>query len=336
MSANTIWHGGESDFPAGGSGRQKLGHAVKCAAMAASLDEWQPWQFRLDHNHVELSADASPASADPDGRELMVRCGTALFHLKLALKRFGCLGRVELFPEFGQPGLVARVHCGFSPDCGAQEVALFEAMSRNPNSSAAWNQAPVSESLFGRFEGAMAGEKAWLEFSQCKSSRNRLLEFAEFGVKAPVTGNPPETSPGSSRVAQWTKPLLTFIVRTGDSGQVSVEPAGPRAEQMEMLAVIKTKTDDKHGWLATGQALARVRLQARVSEISLQVFDQAFRSRYVREELRTSIGHKGFAQVLIGFGSHPAAWADTSLAQQAAIREDAPDTAFPSRSRTGG
>jgi hypothetical protein len=302
--------------------------------MAAAMDEWQPWQFRLDNNHVELSADASPAAADPDGRELMIRCGTALFHLKLALKRFGCLGRVELFPEFGQAGLVARVHCGFSPDCGAQEIALFEAMSRDRNSSASWNKTPVSESVFGRFEGAMAGEKAWLEFSQSNSSRNRLLEFAEFGVKAPATGNAPETSTGNSRVAQWTRPLLTFIVRTGDSGQVSVEPAGPRAEQMEMLAVVKTKTDDKHGWLATGQAMARVRLQARVSEISLQIFDQAFRSRYVREELRTSIGHKGFAQVLIGFGSHPAAWAASPPASQPVNREGDPGAAIPLRFRS--
>jgi len=340
MNANTTWNSIESDFPTGGSGRQKLGHAVKCAALAVSMDDWQPWQFRLDNNHVELSADASPMSGaadpDPDGRESMIRCGAALFHLKLALKRFGCLGRVELFPEFSQAGLVARIHCGFSPDCGTQEVKLFEAMARDRNSSASWNKDPVSASIFGRFEGAPAGEKAWLEFSQCKSSRNRLLEFAEFGVKAPAMASPPETSMGNSRVAQWTRPLLTFIVRGNEAERITVEPAGLRAEQMALLAVIKTKTDDKHGWLATGHAIARVKLQARVSEISSQVFDQAFRSRQVREELRTSIGHKGFAQAIIGFGSYPATWADTSLAQQAAIREDAPDTAFLSRFRMGG
>ena len=336
MSANTFWDGGKSDFPAGGSVRQKLGHAMKCAGMAVAMDEWQPWQFRLDDTHVELSADAGTVSemVDPDGREFMIRCGEALFHLKLALKRFGCLGQVELFPDFDQAGLVARIHCGSSPDGGAREVALFEAMVRDQNPFTSWNEAPVSESMFELFEGAMAGEKAWLEFSQCTSSRNRLLEFAEWGVKTPPAGNQPETLMGHSRMAQWTRPLLTFIVRGNEAESLTVEPAGRRAEQMAALAVIKTKTDDKHGWLATGQAMARVRLQARVSEIASHVFDQAFRSRYVREELRTSIGHKGFAQAIIGFGSHPAAWAASPLAQQLDSRESEPGAAVPWRFRT--
>ena len=335
MSANTAWNGSESDFPAGGSVRQKLGHAVKCAGMAVSLDEWQSWQFRLADNQVELLADAGLVSeaVDPDGRELMIRCGAALFHLKLALKRFGCLGQVELFPEFDQSGLVARIHRGFSPDCGAQEVALFEAMARGRNAFASWNEAPVSEAAFELFESAMAGAKAWLEFSQCASSRNRLLEFAALGVKAPTPGNQPEAPPGNSRVAQWTRPLLTFIVRTGEAGPITVEAAGTRADQMAMLAVIKTKTDDKHGWLATGQAMARARLQARVSGISSQVFDQAFRSRYVREELRTSIGHKGFAQAIIGFGTNPATWTAVAPAWQSAGHDVVLEPAIPLRFR---
>ena len=338
MSANTVWNGGESDFPAGGSVRQKLGHAVKCAALAASMAEWRPWQFRLDDNHVELSADTSLASeaVDPEGRELMIRCGAALFHLKLALKRFGCLGQVELFPDLDRPGLVARVHYGFSPVCGAQEIAQFEAMIRGPDPFSSRNETPVSESIFELFENVVAGEKAWLEFSQCESSRNRLLEFAEAGIKTPIPENRLEPPARHARIAQWTRPLLTFIVRGNEEESVTVEPAGRRAEQMAALAVIKTKTDDNHGWLAAGRALARVRLQARASEISSHVFDQAFRSRYVREELRTSIGRKGFGQAMIGFGLNPSAWAATSLAQQPAIRKAAPDNAYPPRFRIDG
>jgi hypothetical protein len=186
------------------------------------------------------------------------------------------------------------------------------------------------------FQGAVAGEKAWLEFAWSESSRTRLLELSEWGVGMPAAGHPAGTLPANSRMTRWTRPLLTFIVRGNEAESLTVEPAGRRAEQATALAVIKTKTDDKHGWLATGQALARLRLQARVSEVSSQVFDQAFRSRHVREELRTSIGHKGFAQAIIGFGWNPAAWTDTTLAQPAVIREDAPDVAFPSRFRMDG
>ena len=338
MSANSVWNGGESDFPAGGSVRQKLGYAVKCAAMAVSMDEWQPWQFRLGDHQVELSAQVGPGSEtmDPDGRELMVRCGAILFHLKLTLKRFGCLGRVELFPNLDRPGLVARIHGGCSPACGAQEAALFEAMTRGQDGLASWTEAPVDESRLEMFQGAMAGEKAWLEFARSESSRNRLLAFSESGASAPATRHPAGALSANLRVTQWTRPLLTFIVRGNEAESLTVEPAGRRAEQMAALAVIKTKTDDKHGWLAAGQAMARLRLLARVSEVSSQVYDQAFRSRHVREELRTSIGHKGFAQAIIGFGLNLEAWTDTSLAQPAVIRDDASDAVFPSRFRMGG
>jgi len=328
MSANTFWDGGETDFPTSGSVRQKLGHAVKCATMTAAMDEWQPWQFHPDDNHVELSADMDPESesVDPDGRELMIRCGEALFHLKLALRCFGCLGRVELFPKFDQAGLVARVHGGISSDCGARDLVLFEAMTRGQGNLMSWNERPARESIVEIFKGAMAGEKAWLEFSQCESSRNRLVTFAEFGSKSPMAGHEREVRALDSRVALWTKPLFTFIVRGNEAESITVEPVSRRAEQMTALAVIKTKTDDKHGWLAAGQAMARIRLQARASEISSQVFDQSFRSRYVREELRTSIGHKGFGQAIIGFGSQPAVPQPAGFAASLGA-------AIPSRSR---
>ncbi len=333
MSANTFWNVAGTGFPAEGSARQKLGHALKCATLAAPMDEWQPWQFRLVDDRVELVADASraPETIDPDGRELMIQCGAALFHLKLALKRFGSLGRVELFPNLDRPGLVARVYCGYGRDGGAREVALFEAMCRGREPSASRGGAPVSESVLEMFQGAVAGEKAWLEFSQCESSRDRLLALAEPGGGMLIAGHAREAASGNSRVAQWTRPLLTFIVRTGDSGKITVESGRRRAEEMAVLAVIKTKTDDRQGWLAAGQATARVALQSRVSETALQVFDQACRSRHIREELRTSIGHKGFAQAIIGFGSPRSAWMALPAPEQSACRESEPHAIFPMR-----
>jgi hypothetical protein len=70
------------------------------------------------------------------------------------------------------------------------------------------------------------------------------------------------------------------------------------------LAVLKTKTDDKHGWLAAGQAMARAILQAQALGLSWSFFNHAIRSRDARTELRTGIGHKGFVQAILRFGSH--------------------------------
>jgi hypothetical protein len=71
------------------------------------------------------------------------------------------------------------------------------------------------------------------------------------------------------------------------------------------LAVVKTKTDDKHGWLEAGQTLARAVLQARALGVPC-AFLNPIRRREAREALRMGVGHKGFAQVILRFGSQTA------------------------------
>jgi hypothetical protein len=218
-----------------------------------------------------------------------------------------------------------------SPSGATQEMALFEAMARKRNKSTSWSEPPVSESVLGTLQSAATGEKAWLEFSQCESSRERLVALAESGARTPTVAGYRVTRPGHSRVAQWTRPLLTFVVGASDSKKFTVEPGQKRANEMAALAVIKTKTDDKHGWLATGESMARARLQARASEISSQIFDQAFQNRRIREVLRVSIGRKGFVQGIIGFGLQPAHWTVAASEQTMAGDMFEPDTDFASR-----
>jgi hypothetical protein len=72
---------------------------------------------------------------------------------------------------------------------------------------------------------------------------------------------------------------------------------------MMALAVVKTKTDDKHGWLEAGQTMARTILQAQALGLSWGFYDPV-RRREAREALRLGVGHKGFAQVILQFGGH--------------------------------
>src|ERR1017187_5201736 len=107
MSASSILNISEAGFPANDLPREKLMFALKYAALAPTESGWLPWHFRMADSHLELLAKNSPAreEADPDRREFMIGCGSALQYLKLALKHFGCLGRVAVFPDLGQPAL---------------------------------------------------------------------------------------------------------------------------------------------------------------------------------------------------------------------------------------
>ncbi|HVF09946.1 MAG TPA: hypothetical protein VNA16_04040, partial [Abditibacteriaceae bacterium] len=54
---------------------------------------------------------------DPGDRELIMSCGAALLHLRVALKYFGYTGIVETFPDLDNEDLLARVALG--SDCVA-------------------------------------------------------------------------------------------------------------------------------------------------------------------------------------------------------------------------
>ena len=60
---------------------------VATASRAPSLHNSQPWRFRIRPDVIELLADPERrlAVADPDGREMRIACGAALFNLRLGL-----------------------------------------------------------------------------------------------------------------------------------------------------------------------------------------------------------------------------------------------------------
>lgn len=308
MSASATWTVAEADFPATGSPRDRLGFALKYAALAPTGLNWQPWEFRLTETALELFAkdDASLQSPDPDGRELLIGCGAALHHLNLALKHFGCLGRKEFFPDLDQPVLVARIHFGFSRERNVQEKLLFEAMIQRRQNPSSLGESPVSEMTLTALTHAVAGERGWLEFAQSQTSRQRVIEIIQAHEQQTITfdrsrAQPTnEAMPGST--SRWPRPLFAFGGRKTDAPITITAPPGKIPIPTATLAVVKTKTDDKHGWVAAGQTMARAILQAQALGLSWSFFNPV-RRRETREALRIGIGHKGFAQTILRIGS---------------------------------
>jgi len=278
----------EADFPANGSLKQKLVFALKFASLAPTESGWQPWYFRVENTHVELMAKKNPAmeTADPERRGFMIGCGTALLYLKLALKHFGLLGRVSLFPDLGEPLLVARVHFGNCRERDPREQLLFKAITGSRINVSPLGETPVSETMLSALSHAAAGERGWLDFVQSETSRQQVLKITLFGEE---------------RGSGFTGPLFPPGEHSEDSWRMSVAPVRPPWAPAATLAIVKTKTDDKHGWLEAGQTMGRTVLQAQSLGLSWAFFNPV-RRREAREALRLGIGHKGFAQVILRFG----------------------------------
>ena len=88
---------GSGDVP-GGDGRARPLGAQQAAR-----------QFRVHENGLTCSPTAgrSARTIDPDGREMLISCGGALFGLRLGLRHLGYQTTVELLPDPGHPSLLA-------------------------------------------------------------------------------------------------------------------------------------------------------------------------------------------------------------------------------------
>jgi hypothetical protein len=74
----------------------------------------QPWSFTADGRMISLYADLGRGLpvADPDGREMMISCGAALFNARLALRSLGYVPQTSVLPDPAEPALVARLRWG--------------------------------------------------------------------------------------------------------------------------------------------------------------------------------------------------------------------------------
>jgi nitroreductase len=82
---------------------------ITLALRAPSIHNSQPWRWVLGDNSVHLFVDPDRqlAITDPDSRDLLVSCGAALHHLRVAFAAVGWATTVHRLPNPAQPDHLA-------------------------------------------------------------------------------------------------------------------------------------------------------------------------------------------------------------------------------------
>ena len=112
---------------------EALRAVVELACLAPSIHNTQPWTWRLRDGLLELHADATrrlPA-ADPTSRSLVISCGAALHHARVAARALGWEARRRA---------AARGRGRFAA-CDAASGAGDAVPSAQPRTCAAWRSA---------------------------------------------------------------------------------------------------------------------------------------------------------------------------------------------------
>ena len=134
------------------------------AVQAPSVHNTQPWWFGHGEHEISVHADNERQLrvADPQGREMMISCGAALFNVRVALRKLGFVPKVRVLPDPDLPNLVARVSWGDRMPPVEYEKRLFAEIPRRRTHRGAFDPAPLPAVLLADLSEEAAREKAML------------------------------------------------------------------------------------------------------------------------------------------------------------------------------
>jgi hypothetical protein len=296
--------------------------AVEQACLAPSVHNTQPWRFAWDGTAYELHADTGRGltASDPDGRELVISCGAALFNLRLALRKVGYDARVEVLPEPANPRLLARITPSEGAPAGPDERRAFAAMTRRHTHRGGFDDQPLVPQVAVAMQRAAEMEGAELVFVADPGQRRHVLTLARAAERA-LAGD----LDVQAEIGDWTPPP-TSLRRDGvPATAYAAEPVhheddlAPRdydqgrgygiGEAVEnspgVVGVLVTETDLQSDWLAAGQALERLLVTASERGAYAALHSQLTEVPHLRGELRRELCVRGYPQILLRFGYAP-------------------------------
>jgi hypothetical protein len=291
-----------------------MSECLAAAVAAPSIHNSQPWLFRLRGTEVDVIVDRRRQLevADPDGREMYISVGTALFNLRIAMLAHGREALVRLLPDPGRPDLAATVAVGpgMRPDAGTR--ALAEAVARRHTNRGPFWSKPVPDAVLSALVDAAQAEGGHLVpvdpttrvgvLDAVRQAEVRQRADPRYQAElAAWTADSAGRTDGVPPHAFGPRPELTALpVRDFDPDRTHRRRVA-RFEPQPTIAVLYTTGDSEADWLRAGQALESVLLAATVHNIVAAPLTQAIAVADLRRLLSTP-GQPGSAQSVLRLG----------------------------------
>ncbi|CNE42193.1 nitroreductase family protein [Mycobacterium tuberculosis] len=296
--------------------------AIEDAVWAPSVHNTQPWRFGVRGARISLSADIDRRLdvADPDGREMLISCGAALYTLRSSLCALGYIPGVRLLPDPDRPNLLADVDLepGEQPD--EQTLREHAQIRRRRTHRGGFRPDPVPAGVLAAMrqdaerEGARLIEAVDVHVKGALAALTEAAEHVQERTPAYATeiarwAPSPRTSRSdgvqeSAYPQQVPKTTPHFPARDYARGHgwgaQTVQDEGTVSAGSTMLLV--SDGDGPADWLRAGQALQRALLRATERDLSATFHTQALEV----PELRAFIGDRfcggSYPQMLLRLG----------------------------------
>ena len=298
-------------------------HVVAEAVWAPSVNNTQPWRFVVGPDHISLRADPERRFdvVDPDGREMMISCGAALFTARLALRSLGYLPQARVLPDPGDPMLVARLSWPGRAAASSFEHRLFSQVRRRRTHRGAFDPEPLPQGLLAALRGEAAEDGATLRIvaddgrraalAAAVQSAERSAELDSRRVRELARWTP---APGSActdgvpATAYPARPERTdpyFPGRDFARGRgwgLAALAAAPAVRATGVVGLLTTTADRPVDWVSAGQALQRVLLVATAYGAAVALHSQPMELPGLRELIRTELSDAAYPHLVLRIG----------------------------------
>jgi len=296
---------------------------VAASVWAPSVYNTQPWRFTVGGQRISLYADAERQLmvADPDGREMMISCGAALFTARLALRSLGYIPQASVLPDLDQPLLVARVSWDQRAASTGFEQKLFGQVRQRRTHRGGFDLVPLPPGLLATLRegaarhGAMLrivaddGRRAALAAAIQAAERAQRLDserVQEMARWAPAPGSaradgvPPDSYPARAEHTDPDFPGRDFA--HGRGWGLPPLSSAPWPRSAGVAALLTTAHDRPVDWINAGQALQRVLLIASAFGAAVALHTQPLEFGSLRESIRTQLSDGAYPQLVLRFG----------------------------------
>ncbi|MDX1439519.1 MAG: nitroreductase family protein [Rubricoccaceae bacterium] len=303
----------DADFPVASPLDDQLRFLLNYAVLAPSILNTQPWKFEVRDHKVYLYADRERQlrKLDADGRQLMLSCGAALFHLRVAARHYGFESAVAHFPDSDDPDLLATLSLTNPKRATSEDESLFRAISIRRTNRHPFAETPVPQEVVSAFERVAREEGARLIVLSTEEQKNAVAQLVEEGIL--MGGERPEIA---AEIREWLRndkdPRRDGVPdreqgnwdRRSDVRAPSSLLAPRKRELVSSspaVLVLATDVDTPDAWLSAGEALGHVLLVAADRGLYASYVNQPVENDPLRVELSKLIGG-GFPQLVFRIG----------------------------------